>query len=323
LAKGLDLSGNLATRQLQRGITLPPTADRFVADDIEFGPGPFGQVLKAVFTTRRPIAASLSNNRMKPNDVDEVFRGLITKVAPRAGFSVRELFWERNSIAPGLFRALEKCEGLKLLSLNGLRPGDEDARMLTQFLASNRTVEELRIAQTSPGLLQAVFGCLRTGNRTVKVLNASQNAFDERLSGSLADLLLENCVIGKVVMGVRQSEDFYRRLLPRRRPLVIDGDSTDPDIAQLLDKLRNGDQGINVPMGALKLPEKSVPSLVEGMESQASGGTLVIRPNMEPDPNEWVCAIEPVPLPDNEALMAEFRAENSIQALLAQIKSDP
>jgi hypothetical protein len=259
---------------------------------------------------------------MKPNDLDEVFLELVASGPPRSSFSVRELLWEHNSITPGLFRALEKCEGLRLLSLNGLRPSDEDTRILTQFLASNRTLEELRIADTSPELLHAVFECLRTGNRTIKIINASQNAFNGTLTSSLVQLLLQNCVTGQVVLGIRQSEAFYRSLLPRGRPLVIDGDVTDPEIAQLLDRLRNGDPEINIPKEALGLAEDSVAALVEGIDSQAGRGPVVIRPNPEPDPDEWVCAIEPIPLPDNEGLMAEFRAENSIRALLAQIKSD-
>jgi hypothetical protein len=320
--KGLDVSGNVATRPLQRILALPPTLDRFVADDIEFGIEIFAQVLKTVFTTRRPIAVSLSNNHLKPGNVDEVFRALVAKVAPNSGFAVRELFWERNCITPGMFGTLERCERLRLLSLSGLRPGDDDARILTQFLASNCTVEELRIANTSPELLQAVFGCLRTGNRTVKVINVAENAFDKRLNNSLAELLLENCVIERVVMTFKQSEDFYRRLLPRGRPLVIDGDFSEPEIASLLDKLRAGDSEIIVPREALELSSRSVTALIERLESKSGGGPVVIRPSLEPDPNEWVCAIEPVPLPDNEVLMAEFRAENSIAALLAQIKSD-
>jgi hypothetical protein len=320
--KGLDLSGNLATRALQRILILPPTLERFVADDIEFGIEPFAQVVKGVFTTRRPIAVSLSNNRLKPGHISEVFRGLVAKLPPKAGFTVRELLWERNGIAPGLFVALERCEGLKVLSLSGLRPGDDDAQMLTQFLAANCTVEELRIANTSSKLLRAVFACLRTGNRTVKIINASENTFDKRLSAILAQLLLDNCVIERVVMGVKQPEEFYRRLLPRGRPLAIDGDPTDPEIALLLDRLRKGDSHIPVPRDALELSSKSVAALVERMESEAGGGAVVIRPNLDPDPNEWVCAIEPIPLPDNEALMAEFNGENSITALLAQVKID-
>jgi hypothetical protein len=350
----LDLSGNLATRNVAKVFNFPPSLEKFIADDVMFRPSPFEWILRRLFALRKPLIASFKSNDLRAEQIDNVFRSVITRVPPPpTGYSLVELWWDNNYLTHGMVALLERCRQLQVLSLSGCQSQAEEAgKLLSAFLARNRCITELRVAGTmqhsiSPLLVRAVIECLRVSNRSVAVVDLSHQELDADLIDALVQLLLDNRAIAALdfqdcrITDPAILDGFLRRLLPRGRPLRVALPSIDieemyrigtiDDVAHkrligLVEALGKGDPAIFVPDETVQLPADAPgPPEFEELEvpqPEVMTAAPVKRTGVLADPMEWVTTVEPIPQPNDEEVLNAFYAENSIPALLAKLKGE-
>jgi hypothetical protein len=329
IAKFLDLSGNVALRSIQTMVVFPVSLEEFVASDVEFREDSFSSVFRGVLVHRRPIGVTLSRVGLKADDVDSCFRAFPVKCpAPKGGYPISEFVWDDNPVTSHVIHVLEKCDVLKVLSMNGV----DEGMLLGGFLSRNKSVIEFRMAGTakcrvSKASLLAVFDSLCRGNRTVAIIDISRNRLDNEVVDVLAQLLLDNRALGQVAWKGCEFEDLgglvqaFRKLLGRGMPVTLSNPGGGQDMVDLLLKLRYGDSTVAIPKWTIELDAARAPADVD-FTGETEALDTPNRPSAEPDPNEWVCTIDPIPAPDNEDVLRRFRSQYTVAALVAKLKSE-
>jgi hypothetical protein len=328
-AKFLDLSGNVALRPIETLLMFPVSLEEFVASDVEFREEPFSALFRGFLMHRRPISVTLSRTGLKPDDIDSCFRTFSAKCpAPKGGYPITEFVWDDNPVTSQVIRVLEKCDGLKVLSVNGV----DEGRLLGEFLSRNKSVIEFRMAGTakcrlSKRSLLAVFDSLSRGNRTVAMIDISNNRLDKEVVDALVQLLLDNRALGEVAWTDCEFEDLEglsqscRRLLARGMPLTLSNPGGGQDMTDLLLRLSYGDSTVAIPKWTIELAAARAQADVD-VKGETETLDTPNTPSAEPDPNEWVCTIDPIPEPDNDEVLRRFRSHYTVAALVAQLKSE-
>jgi hypothetical protein len=342
--KQLDLSGNVATRPLVKTVGLPLSLERFVVDDVEFRPDSLEAMMKSLFQVRKPLALSLCRLPVKGEDLDTMFKGFLTRCpAPRAGYPLSEFYWDDNPFGTGIMQVLQKCRQLKVLSLRGVT-GDEAA--LADLLTKNPTITELRIGPTKShpleqSLLSAVLKTLEKQNRVLTVLDLGQTQFTADVLAELRDLLFANRVITTLISqgcGLAYAPpllEFFTDMLERGVGLAVTIPRSDieamwpgraaegeTELGELLTRVKAGNSGILIPREALELEDEAPAAAGDEGRPEEGMDIEVKRPPAGIDQTEFQASIEPVPPPNNEALLRAFSQRYSLASLITQLKMD-
>jgi hypothetical protein len=244
---------------------------------------------------------------------------------------LRELFWDNNQITVSFAKLLDRLVDLRLLSLSGcIGDADESLNLVTDFLTRNETVRDLRVCGTLhrtliPDQMTKLLLPIKERNRTILQLQLSHNQFDQSVFDSLADVLLQNRRIVKLcIEDIRLPhpavlETFLKRIQGRGARLEIPVPRTDID--EMTRKKTIDDSGIEKLLGTFKTLAAGIPPTRATMEEAPGEGGSEFMIAGEEAIEEWGVEIDPIPEPDNAAILGAFEEEFTLEKLVAKLKA--
>jgi hypothetical protein len=345
--RSLNLSGNDATPGFGSTFSFPPSVRKIVLNAVAFNRDAFAAAIRYCLASTAVTSLSMQNVSLAGADLERACKSVVGRPDFRgARLAVQEVFWDNNTVTPSLLELLERCPELRLLSLNGsLAGGDQSIRLLSEFLACNATLHELRICGTMQRSLASwqiakLLESLKTYNRTILRIDLSHNVFDQKSFDEISDLLLKNRVIARVefqnfrMPELVPLETFLKRVVGRGAPLEIPlprvdleemqrngalGAETLRRLLALFGKIAAGDPTVAIPPETRQAvgqpPAPSYRSAPEAEDTPSAAAQEFV-----PGPDEWKVACEPVPPVDNSTILAEFQEEFAIDQLIVKVK---